>query len=282
MAHYSPLRYPGGKGKLSVPIKEILKVNNLYDSTYLEPYAGGCGIGIYLLLRGIISRLVINDIDPAVHSYWRLVLKDTSEFIEWIDTVPLTIDEWRNQKAIYAEGIPSKDLGRAFFYLNRTNRSGVLNAGVIGGNDQSGNYKIDARFNRDDLKKRVKQISALKNRIVLHNLDALDFLVTTKSSYKKSFYFIDPPYVVKGSRLYLNFYREDDHRKLASYIAEHMRENNWVTTYDSAELIEEIYSDFNQLKYSLHYSVKNGRTGSEILIYPNHIKLPEHNFSLCA
>lgn len=38
LVHFTPLRYPGGKAKLSEYVKEIIRANKLYDGEYVEPY----------------------------------------------------------------------------------------------------------------------------------------------------------------------------------------------------------------------------------------------------
>lgn len=68
------------------------------------------------------------------------------------------------------------DLGFSTFFMNRTNRSGIIKAGVIGGYAQTGNYKMDARYRKDKLMKRIRRIASYADRIELHNEDAVDFI----------------------------------------------------------------------------------------------------------
>ena len=130
------------------------------DCTYIEPFAGGAGVALYLLFEQKVSNVVINDFDKAIYSAWKAILEETDRFMELINCVPITLDEREHQKEIYLNNNKkySFELGFAAFYLNRTNRSGILSAGPIGGYDQNGDYLIDARFNREALVDKIKRI----------------------------------------------------------------------------------------------------------------------------
>ena len=76
-----PLRYPGGKGKLYKQVKLIIVENNLQTRAYTEPFAGGFGIGIKLLLNGDIGRVIINDFDYHIYAIWNCIFYETDAFI---------------------------------------------------------------------------------------------------------------------------------------------------------------------------------------------------------
>jgi|TARA_R100001244_G_scaffold10815_3_gene12953 DNA adenine methylase len=270
---YSPLRYPGGKSQLADPIKELIIHNRLQDCTYAEPYAGGCGIGLHLLLRGYISNLLINDIDPSVFAFWNFLIRRPEKFIARIKEVPLTVEEWLAQRETMRSSKIMDDVGFAFFYLNRTNRSGVLNAGVIGGLDQSGNYKIDARFNRSTLIERVERIKNVRSKIKVSKLDGISFL--SKHKEENVFFFIDPPYVEKGGRLYLNSYHKQDHQALSEFILTEYRDRDWVMTYDNHPMIYSLYKHFSPKKYTLQHSVKNSGYGVELIFTSKTVRQPQ-------
>lgn len=237
----------------------------MVDPVYVEPYAGGVGAGVALLRQGTVSRLVINDIDPAVHAFWQAVTKHNDAFVSWVQEVPLTIEEWRRQRARYKSGQGSPlELGRAFFYLNRTNRSGVLNAGVIGGINQTGNYLIDARFNRDTLAGRLTALGELSAAIEVTDLDGRTVIHKYGRS-RSAFLYIDPPYVQAGSQLYLNGFDGRDHRALADIVAQ-VRHAPWLMTYDMSPLIEELYDRWFQARLSLNYSARHPGRAQELLI----------------
>jgi len=274
----SPLRYPGGKAILSDFLAATIAENDVEDCTYCEPYAGGAGAAINLLLAGKVSRIILNDFDPSVWSFWTAILNHTDEFIKLVRNTEVTVKEWKRQRAIY-QAQPSRivELGFAAFFLNRCNRSGIMtNGGVIGGLDQKGKWKITARYNPDTLIERINRIAALRERIRVCNLDAIDFLkieIVPERNRKNHFIYLDPPYFVKGSRLYLNYYQPDDHAKLASYL-KRLRNTHWLVTYDNTAEIRALYEWRGVTEFELHYSAASSKEGSEIMIVSDTLKLP--------
>ncbi|WP_055478079.1 DNA adenine methylase [Sphaerimonospora mesophila] len=261
----SPLRYPGGKAALAGLFADIIGDLGLQTPRYVEPYAGGAGAGIALLRQGIVDHLVINDIDPAVYAFWRAVVEHNKKFVEMVHTVPLTVAEWTRQREIYRTGDDDiLKLGFSFFYLNRTNRSGVLNAGVIGGQDQSGNYKIDARFNRDTLAERLESIGELANQITVTNLDGRT-VIQNHTTDESTFLYIDPPYVRAGSHMYLNAFDGRDHKALSEEVKA-IQQAHWIMTYDVAPLIERLYGTHFQSRLELSYSARYPGKAEELLI----------------
>jgi len=261
----SPLRYPGGKSALAGLFADILVGLDIVAPVYVEPYAGGAGAGIALLREGLVSKLVINDIDPAVHAFWIASIEHNDEMVDRVMHAPLTVDEWRTQRDVYrSKSGPALELGFSFFYLNRTNRSGVLNAGVIGGNDQTGNYKIDARFNRDALAERLSAIGQLADKIEVTDLDGRS-VIRAYGSDPSAFLYIDPPYVQAGSQLYLNSFDGRDHEALAAIVGS-VESANWLMTYDVAPLIERLYADYFQCRLELNYSARYPGRASELLV----------------
>lgn len=265
-AAVSPLRYPGGKAALADFFGEVITRLEIDSPQYIEPYAGGAGAGLVLLRQDRIDRLVINDIDPAVYAFWRAVVSNADDLAGRILDTPLTVEQWREQKEVYRaadESDPVK-LGFAFFYLNRTNRSGILNAGPIGGVKQTGNYKIDARFNRDQLAQRIATIGAVASRITVLSLDGMT--VTRRYATNSSnFLYIDPPYVDMGGSLYLNAFTHRDHADLASAL-DQVPGGNWVVTYDVNDFIRDRYRAHDVREYELSYSAHRAGKARELLI----------------
>ncbi len=262
----SPLRYPGGKSKLAGFFADVLDEAGMRDVTYVEPFAGGAGAGLALLLSGLVQNVVINDLDPAVHSFWSSVKNDNSEFVRLIRTTPLNLVEWERQKKVYraADGRDPLGLGFAFFYLNRTNRSGVLHAGVIGGKSQAGTYKIDARFNREELARRIESIGSVADQIELTFTDGRR-CVQRWASHPNAFLYVDPPYVEAGGSLYLNAFDARDHDALAQTLNAHAHDR-WLLTYDDAPLIRKLYGDRSVFNFELHYSAHRVGKARELLV----------------
>ncbi|GFE64365.1 DNA adenine methylase [Litoreibacter roseus] len=271
----SPFRYPGGKGFLSGFLADHLA--KCFDDsriTFLEPFCGGAGAAVNLLADGYVDCLHLNDADVRIYSAWRAMLSENERFIERIQSVPLTMDEWHVQSRISTDKTSSNydfDLGFASFYLNRTTRSGIVSkAGPIGGYDQTGKWKIDARFNREGLSQRVRWIGENSDRIKISNLDVLPFLDRSRRTLdpNSSFYFIDPPYVKAGDRLYLNAMGEDKHVALSDMLTSG-RMTKWVLSYDDHPLIRQVYSDQNMRSIAVNYSLQKKRKEAEILITPS-------------
>jgi DNA adenine methylase len=261
----SPLRYPGGKSALAGLFADLITNLGIRNCTYVEPYAGGAGAGIALLREGIVKRLVVNDIDPAVYSFWAQIVDHNQAFIDWLTEVPLTLDEWCRQREVYrSRSTNQAALGRAFFYLNRTNRSGILNAGVIGGHAQSGRYKIDARFNRETLAGRVGVIGNLRSAIEVTSLDGRT-VIQQHAKRKSSFLYIDPPYVRAGSQLYLNAFAARDHEALAE-VVRRIGKAHWLMTYDESPFIERLYAGHFQGRLGLSYSARYPGKAAELLL----------------
>lgn len=262
----SPLRYPGGKAALAGFFGDIIETLGIESARYIEPYAGGAGAGIALLREGIVEELVINDIDPAVYAFWKSIVEHTASFVDMVESVPLTLAEWHRQREIY-RSCDERDqlrLGFAFFFLNRTNRSGILNAGVIGGQRQEGKYKIDARFNRETLVERLTAIGRVADQITISDLDGRT-VIHRYAQDDRAFMYIDPPYVKAGSQLYLNAFDSRDHMSLAE-IVNNVEKAHWLMTYDTAPLIERLYREHFQCRVELSYSARHPGRAEELLI----------------
>lgn len=272
---YTPVRYPGGKSKIYPLVDSIIAESGLEGCTYAEAYCGGAGLAMKLLLLRRVSRVVLNDIDPAVYSMWDAIVNHSDELCAFIESAELSIPEWNAQREVYlSSDAPSPELGKAAFYLNRTNRSGILRGGPIGGMSQSGNYGLDARFGRISLCKKIRAISARSSDITLYNLDACDFIDTVLAGNEDVFANFDPPYVDKGPGLYENSYTEDDHRGVAEKIGS--CEFPWMVTYDNSPLIIELYKDFNMYLMDVGYSAASVKVGSELLIAGPGIAVPDY------
>lgn len=276
MAFYTPLRYPGGKGKLSYYLKEVIKHNSLLDCHYIEPFAGGAGVALELLMQEYVRKITINDYDPAIYSFWHSILNNCDEFCDMIENTEITMETWYQQREILRSNNYDNrlNLGFAAFFMNRTNRSGILNAGVIGGKEQAGKWKLDVRFNKPDLIKRIKKIAGYKDRIFIKNEDTLDLLINLSlRSHENTFMYLDPPYYVKGQELYRNFYEHQDHVDIKNQLIK-MPVLHWVATYDNTKEIKEIYKNQKVMDFDLQYSAQSKRVGSEVMIYSDNLHIP--------
>lgn len=262
---YSPLRYPGGKNRIFPFVSSLIKRNDLEGCAYVEPFAGGAGLALHLLIEGVVSEIYLNDLDKSIYCFWKTVIENPENVCHWIEDVEVNMKTWRKAKNIYADFGKYSDfeIAMATFYLNRANVSGIITGGPIGGMEQKGKYKINARFNKEDLVNRIKLISTYSKQIHLSGLDGNEFLRRIDSMDKKLFIYIDPPYVNKGAQLYMNFFQEQNHRDLIQTISK--LKHKWIVSYDNADLINEIYCQYIRITHRLSQCTSN-RIGDEILI----------------
>ena len=273
MISKSPLRYPGGKVKLYPFMEQLIRQNTVDPPIYVEPFAGGAGLALELLFNGNVERIMINDLDPAIYSFWYSITNEETFylFINRVSEVDININEWKIQKDIYMhQDIHNKlELGFATFFLNRCNRSGILKAGPIGGQKQIGNYRIDCRFNKDRLIPLLRKIYDNRNRIDVTNLNAEEFIEYIDMNYDNLFIYLDPPYVDKGYQLYKNSFTKEDHVSLSKKIKK--LKNKWFVTYDNTDLIKELYSDCKTEIFNIQYSAGSKRVENEIAVYSDSI-----------
>jgi len=221
----------------------------------------------------------LNDADVRIYAFWRAALNHTARFVKQISSVPLTIEEWKNQHEICLH--PSKyllfDVGFAAFYMNRCNRSGVITgSGPIGGYEQTGKWRMHVRFNREALAERIIKISRLRKNIYVSRKDAIKFLKATLPRGRgrdRVFVYLDPPYVNNGQRLYLNAYEADDHRDLAEYL--HAQQTlPWIMSYDDSELVRELYDTCKMATLPIRYTLQAKRNAHELIIAPSNLIIP--------
>ena len=271
----TPLRYPGGKGKLTEFIKLVFEQNDLLDGHYVEPYAGGAGIGINLLMLDYASCIHLNDLDPAVFAFWHSVINSSDELCKKIWDVKVTVKEWEMQKTVQkeAENCELLELGFSTFFLNRTNRSGILTGGIIGGKNQDGPWKLDARFNKVELCRRIEKIALHRSRIRLYNLDAASLITGVLPSLpKNTLVYLDPPYYKKADRLYKNHYAHDDHVAITKLVKK--IKLPWIVSYDHMPEIVKMYNGFPKITYDMNYSAAKRYKGSEIMFFSKIVAIP--------
>lgn len=257
-------------------MRSIVRCNGLSDGRYVEAYAGGAAIAWELLITGVVRRVTVNDISRPVYAFWDSVLNQTDDLCRMIADRPVTVHEWDKWKDVLRRGSENNlEIGFAFFFLNRTNRSGILNGGIIGGREQTGNWKIDARYNKSDLISRIQKIADLRSRIEITQMDAVEFLETQAPKWNdKTLVYIDPPYFEKGRYLYHDAYASDDHRVVSQAIAR-LSDLKWVVSYDDVMPIHNLYEDWYWLQYSLNYSARNRMRGREAMFFSQGLVVPE-------
>lgn len=275
--YYSPLRYPGGKGRVSSFIEKVFEKNLLLDGCYVEPYAGGSAIALSLLFKEYASRVIINDIDRSIYAFWYAVINKTENLCRLIADTHVNLKNWKRCREVQKKKSQHTllELGFSTFFLNRTNRSGIMNGGIIGGLKQLGPYKIDARFNKKDLINRIQKIALYRQKIDLYNVDALQLLNKVSQSLpSKTLIYLDPPYYLKGRALYTNYYSHEDHVAVSNMIR-NLGKHKWIVSYDNVDPIRDLYKEYRYISYSLAYSAAKHFRGSEVMFFCDGLSIPE-------
>jgi DNA adenine methylase len=275
MPFYSPLRYPGGKRKLSNYMKLILAESGLLGAHYVEPYAGGAAVALALLFEGYASHIHINDLSRSVYAFWYAVLYETESLCSRIRDTAVTVDEWHRQRAVqeHALEVPLLDLGFSTFFMNRTNRSGIITGGMIGGKKQSGAYKLDARYNAEDLTDRIKRVASHQSQVSIYDQDASVFITRVLPTLPhNSLVYLDPPYYTRAKRLYENQYEYNDHKRLSHFVRS--IDQRWVVTYENAPEIVRLYQGYRRIAYDLNYSAAGRYRGAELMFFCDELTIP--------
>ena len=271
----SPLRYPGGKTRLASKLAEVIKGNFERNEKVIlvEPYAGGAGASLALLFNGRVDRIIINDLDDAINAFWKVAVFDTDYLIEKVKNTEITVAEWKKQKVIYASSQHDHDLAFATLFLNRTNRSGIMSGGPIGGMGQLSKWKVSARFKKETIINRLNEIKKFKSKINIYKLDGVKLLKRLEKHKKISQYFIflDPPYFKKAQSLYLNHYNNKDHEKLSKFL-EQSSLKKWIMTYDDVSDIRKLYTKMDKRKFAIQHSAYKSKIGKEIMIFSEGLK----------
>jgi len=276
-ADVSPFRYPGGKGKLSKFLALSIVTNNLQGCTLTEPFCGGAGGTLPLLMSGLIGKLRLNDINPGISGFWHSIKNNPDALIKMIETEPVNIDAWHHWRNIYFSETGSSTLEKGFaaFFLNRTNRSGMLHAGPIGGRAQIGDYLIDCRFTRETLIKRVEKIALFSKKITITSKDAVKSISGLSSD---SLIYADPPYVKEGKNIYDEFcFSEKNHMRFSKALKRN--KSHWILSYDDHPLIHKLYSTSGINIVELSYAINKARVGRELLIASANSRQPNVDFS---
>lgn len=273
--YVTPLRYPGGKGRLTQFVADLMSSNKLEGGHYVEPYAGGAGVAISLLMLEYASHVHINDLNRSVHAFWKAVLEDTDNLCSMISKKRVSMAEWHRQRAVQQDPDANKlDVAYSTFFLNRTNRSGIILGGVIGGKAQDGEWKLNARFNKKDMIGRIERIANFRHNISLYNLDAAQLIEKILPTIpRRSLVYLDPPYYVKGKGLYEDHYQHQDHAGIAKLVSK-IRQP-WIVSYDNVPQIKKLYSEFRKRTFGLNYSAQNRYEGKEVMFFSEGLEIPK-------
>lgn len=277
LRYLSPLRYPGGKARLAPYLVRVLSTQSKTIDTYCEPYAGGAGAGLQLLFDGHVSKLIINDLNPGIAAFWRSAFFNTDALIEMVAECVVDIDNWHRQRAVYLAPGEHDDLalGFATFFLNRTNRSGILNARPIGGLDQTGTWLINARFNKANLAQRLENLKTLAPQVDIREEHAIELIRTLNRRKKPVLLYVDPPYVVAGEELYMTDHSWSEHKRLEKVLTK--SPHPWILTYDADDRTRELYREFRCLRFGISHTAQVQKVGREFMFFSRGLRVPDRH-----
>lgn len=282
MNNISPLRYPGGKAKFSKLLEKIIEQLDSPVKTFIEPFCGGAGAALELLAHNKVNSIALNDIDPMVCAFWRIVFGKSGQpehqcqfdfqwLLDSIMETPVTMEHWDLQKALKPSNM--REMAFKFIFLNRTSFNGIVHrAGPIGGRKQIGTNKIDCRFNPIKICKQLAFLWNLRDRVKSVENESWKTFIG-KFTKKSDLIYFDPPYFYKANLLYGHYFDTDAHKELRDHLQE-LNNQPWLLSYDDAKEIRDFYSSFesNGMVIDKTYSTSNnngtGYIGREI-IYSN-------------
>jgi DNA adenine methylase len=278
----SPLRYPGGKRRLSGYVAAALKLNKLKPKLFVEPFAGGASVALQLLADGVVEKIALGDRDPLVASFWNVVFHDHKWLVEQVENISVTIKDWERTRKSLPKLKTDRERALACLFLNRTSFSGILaaTAGPIGGKEQASEYKVDCRFPRETLVRRIKAVAELRNDVAF--ISRGTWRETMKKvgekGYKPAdvFYYLDPPFYAKAERLYRFYFKKPGHTALHDAFVK--VKSPWLLSYDVAQTIIDQYSQngHGPKQIDLLYSItgSSGLSSAQEVIISNLAKLP--------
>ncbi len=242
----SPLRYPGSKKRLAPLIVDIVRRHDF--DLFVEPFAGGAYIGLFMAKNNLAKKVVLGESDPLVASFWKALFGQNRQLAQRVRELEISIGEWRRIR----EWRPETTLDKAIkcLYLNRTNYSGILKAGPLGGKGQSGPYDIGCRFDKEKIARRIEALGSLGERVEVIRADYRETLAKTEG--QKRFIYLDPPYYEKGHLLYNDYFGQNDHIELRDVLAR--IEDAWLLSYDEAPDIKRFYEGFPMESFALYHS----------------------------
>lgn len=272
----SPLRYPGAKRWMSGYIARSIQRNDLLPALFVEPFAGGASVALSQLSAGLIGNVILNDCDPLIASFWSTLFFDTEWLVRRVQNCEVTLDEWIRVK----KSNPQSTRGRAYkcLFLNRTSFSGVLTdaAGPIGGRAQESPYKVDCRFNKGTVIRRIQEAAQFRSRVAgVWNLPWHRAILRVLKLQCNSrlpdavLFYLDPPFYNKASRLYRHYFNQAEHVRLRDFLSKFS--HPWILSYDASPHVLDLYrtggfraSNVN-LIYTASQKSKRG-TGNEIIV----------------
>ena len=274
----TPLRYPGGKSRLLGYVERFLKANHISPDCVCEPFAGTASISVGLLQKGLVDSAYICEKDPLIVAYWKAVKYHIDELVESVKSVEVSMDTWFDFKKYLPENAQTRfsvtELALAFLFYNRTNYSGIIKGGPLGGKSQKSPYKLGCRFNKPTIIEKLLDLSKVSENIHINLGDGLEFMKRESSnrSVESIFFYVDPPFYNAGKDLYREFFNDKDHIELADFLAD--LESPWLLSYDDSEFIRNLYKEKRNAKIYIDYQANFLKKSAGELLFSNRVIPP--------
>lgn len=254
-------------------LRHVIEAQRTRPVFYAEPFAGGAGAAMQLLSDGVVEHVALNDLNGGITSFWRAVFEENDRLAEAVRTAELSLGMWHQQREIQLDAQADPfERGFATFYLNRTNRSGILGGRPIGGLEQTGTWKLDARFNKADLVARIRHLSSFRDRVTVTQNEGRLFLDALDGDRTEKMIYVDPPYLKQGEDLYLANMLYRDHVNLARTLLR--LKSPWLLTYDRDDRIpEQFYPGLACAAFSISHTAAIQHLGKEYLVVPEHVRV---------
>lgn len=245
----SPLRYPGAKRQLTPVIQDLIRANVPPPRLFVEPFCGGASTALKVAGQQVVDHIILADADPLVAAFWYTAAFDTKWLIAAMWEEPVTLERWDWWRLGTPRG--RRDRALKCLFLNRTTFSGILHgrAGPIGGRAQESKYKIDCRFGKEGLERRLTAVGDLATTGRLLDVWNTDWRLTLTRLCREHGHldpneiavYLDPPYVEKAPFLYEWSFESDEHASLAQALCRSSR-FRWLLSYDDNSTIRDLYS----------------------------------------
>ena len=230
----SPFRYAGGKTWLVPKVRTWLSIYGGSNRELIEPFAGGGIVSLTAACENLVGHVTMVEKDEDVAAVWRIILNGGGEWLaNQIVEFDFTPETAREAIANAAKSLETRAF--ATIVKNRANRGGILAKGASFIKNGEKGKGITSRWYPETLRKRILAIAQIKDKITFIEGDAFD-VFAEKSDRKDAVYFIDPPYIKAGRRLYR--YSDLDHEELFN-VSKKLK-GEFLMTYNNEKEVREM------------------------------------------
>ena len=273
----TPLRYPGGKTWLLDYVKAFARFHKLSSTTIVEPYGGSASISVGLIRSQLVTDATVCERDPLIVAFWNVAIHRNEELIEYLSSLEINMETWyglRRYLDLEKTNLQNElEAAGAFLFFNRTNYSGIIKGGPLGGKKQLSKYKLNCRFNKGRIADKIRSLKALEDKLKIIQIDGLEYMKNhALQSPDNVFFYVDPPYYGAGKDLYRFYFTDFDHQQLSAFLTG--TEIPWLLSYDDAEFIRNLYQKKSNLPVYTDYQSGHLRRGVKELLISNYVIPP--------